>query len=174
MSTTITIYHATRETVFEPFSADTRIEAVYQYTRTGIDPAAPGDTLEDAFMMFNQDVDAIRHTGPGENCDADPFGCVAAGCKRWTAEGYRAARVRSLSVGDVLIIGGPAGTALPNGSGPGEVSYAVASFGFDQVTVHPDQVVEPLSAAIAAVQEGQYPFHAVDLVEAPAPWDSQA
>lgn len=135
---TFTVYHATSETAFLPFSPDTRIQAVYQYERDVDvdDTVAVNRALEHAFGLFNMDTDMIAHTAGCEGGD-----CVIIGCDRFTAESYRTTGNRSLSVGDVIVIGGPAGTTLPDGTGPGEYAWAVARSGYDRVEVLAEQIL---------------------------------
>lgn len=136
---TITVYHAELgQGAFERFTGSTKIRGVYQYERD-VTALNLHDVLENAFYLFNQDTDAIPHTA---GCDGEGCGTLdTVGCARFTAESYRTTRNRSLSVGDVIVIGGTAGGPLPDGTGPGEQAYAVASVGFDPVHVLPEQLL---------------------------------
>jgi len=133
---TITVYHAELgQGAFERFTDSTKIQGVYQYERD-VTALNVHEVLENAFYLFNQDTDAIPHDA---RCTDDE--CILVGCARFTAESYRTVRLRSLSVGDVVVIGGKAGGPLPDGTGPGEQAYAVASMGFDPVHVLPEQIL---------------------------------
>lgn len=83
----ITVYLA-EEGRFFPFTADSTLRPIYKYEREIDVTVLPKNLLERAFMIFNIDPEDI-----GDEAD------------RFTAEGYRQAGARSLSVGDVIVIG---------------------------------------------------------------------